>query len=184
MGQRYGVLFHLIKNYMYDKFGNLTPEQYFMKTNTELTCMKFYRRILMTNKYTSSLAAVGEPGRYPAHISIINKIIKFWHRLANLDESCLLKQAYNVELSYHHRNSHQWLSFVYDTMKLCDMEDYLLDPSKSSASFIVNKITRIGSLNFGAEQYGQVFATLMLKVVVINSDYIGISKNRLSLRVI
>ena len=42
----------------------------------------------------------------------------------------------------------------------------------------------IGSLNFGAEQYDQVFATLMLKVVVINSDYIGISKNRLSFRVI
>ena len=43
---------------------------------------------------------------------------------------------------------------------------------------------KIGSLNFGAEQYGQVFATLMFKVVLINSDYIGISKNRLSLRVI
>ena len=35
---------------MYDKFGNLTPEQYFMKTDTELTCMKFYRRILITNR--------------------------------------------------------------------------------------------------------------------------------------
>ena len=72
---------------MYDKFGNLTPEQYFMKTDTELTCMKFYRRILMTNRCTSSLATVGELGRYPAHISIISKIIKFWHRMANLDEA-------------------------------------------------------------------------------------------------
>ena len=98
----------------------------------------------MTNRCTSSLATVGELSRYPAHISIISKIIKFWHRMANRDESCLLKQAYNVELSYLHRNSHQWLTFVYDTMKLCDMEDYFLDPSKSSASsFIVNKITKI-----------------------------------------
>ena len=74
--------------------------------------------------------------------------------------------------------------FVHD-MKLCDMEDYFLDPSKSSASFIAQKSLRfwkIGSLNFGIEQYGQVFATLMPKVVVIN--YIGISKNRLSSRVI
>ena len=30
---------------------------------------------------------------------------------------------------------------------------------------------KIGSLNFGAEQYGHVFATLMLRVVVINLDY-------------
>ena len=28
-------------------------------------------------------------------------------------------------------------------MKLCDTEDYFLDPSKSSASFIANKITKI-----------------------------------------
>ena len=102
--------FSLQSKTMYDKFGNLTPEQYFMKTDTELTYLKFYRRTLMTNKYTSGLATVGELGRYPAHISIISKIIKFWHRMANLDESCLLKQAYadyNVELSYLHRNSHQ-----------------------------------------------------------------------------
>ena len=134
--------FPLQSKTMYDKFGNLMPEQYFMKTDRELTCLKFYRHILMTNKFTSSLATVGELGRYPAHISIISKIIKFWHHMANLDESCLLKQAYNVELSYLHRNSHQWLMFVYDIMKLCDMEDYFLDPSKSSASFIANEITK------------------------------------------
>ena len=96
--------FSLQSKTMYDKFGKLTPEQYFMKTDPELTCLKFYRRILMTNEYTSSLATVGQPGRYPAHLSIISKIIKFWHRMANLDESCLLKQAYNTELSYLHRN--------------------------------------------------------------------------------
>ena len=91
-----------------------------MKTDMELTCLKFYRRILMTNKFTSSLATVGELGRYPAHISIISKIIKLWHCMANLGESCLLKQAYNVELSYLYRNSHQWLMFLYGIMKLRD----------------------------------------------------------------
>ena len=48
-----------------------------------------------------------------------------------------------MELCYVHRNSDQWLKFVYDIMKLCDTEDYFLDPSKSSASFIANKITKI-----------------------------------------
>ena len=134
--------FSLQSKTMYDN-GNLTPEQYFMKTDTELACMKFCRRILMTNRCTSSLAAVGELSRCPEHISIISKIIKFWHCMANLDESCFLKQAYNVKLSYLHRNSDQWLKFVYDIMKLCDMEDYFLDPSKSSASLIANKITKI-----------------------------------------
>ena len=48
-----------------------------------------------------------------------------------------------MELSYLHRNSYQWLTFVCDIIKLCDMEDYFLDPTKSSASFIANKITTI-----------------------------------------
>ena len=68
-------------------------------------------------------------------------------------------------------------------MKLCDMEDYFPDPSTSSASFIANKIAKILEDRFikiCAKNYGQVFATpfatLMLKVVVINLDYIDISK--------
>ena len=64
-------------------------------------------------------------------------------------------------------------------MKLCDMEDYFPDPSTSSASFIAKKNAKILEDRFikiCAKNYGQVFATLMLKVVVINLDYIGISK--------
>ena len=72
-------------------------------------------------------------------------------------------------------------------MKLSDMEGYFPEPSKSSTSFIANKMNKSledGSLNFGTERYGQVFATLVLKAVAINSDYTGISKNCLSSRVI
>ena len=64
-------------------------------------------------------------------------------------------------------------------MKLRDMEDYFLGPSTSSASFIANKIVKILEdrfIKFCAKKYGRVFATLMLKVVVINLDYIFISK--------
>ena len=30
-------------------------------------------------------------------------------------------QEYNMELSYLHSNSHQWLTIVFDTTKLCDL---------------------------------------------------------------
>ena len=62
-------------------------------------------------------------------------------------------------------------------MKLRDMEDYFLGPSTSSASFIADKIVKILEdrfIKFCAKKYGRVFATLMLKVVVINLDYIFI----------
>ena len=54
-------------------------------------------------------------------------------------------------------------------MKLCDMEDYFLDLSTSSASFIADKIAKILEdrfIKFCAKQYGQVFTTLMLKMMV------------------
>ena len=64
-------------------------------------------------------------------------------------------------------------------MKLRDMEDYFLGPSTSIASFIADKIVKILEdtfIKFCTKKYGRVFATLMLKVVVINLDYIFISK--------
>ena len=64
-------------------------------------------------------------------------------------------------------------------MKLRDMEDYFLGPSASSTSFIADKIVKILEdrfIKFCAKKYGRVFATLMLKVVVISLDYIFISK--------
>ena len=136
----------------------------------------------MTDGRTSSLATAGELDRYPAHISIVSKIIKFWHHMANLDKSCLLKQAYDVELSNLNRNSDQRLKFVYDIIKLFDMKDYFLDPLNEAHHSLLIKSPRFwknGLLNFG-----QVFATLMLKAVVINTDCIGIKKNRISSRVI
>ena len=59
------------------------------------------------------------------------------------------------------------------------MEDYFLGPSTSSASFIADKIVKILEdrfIKFCAKKYGRVFETLMLKVVVMNLDYIFISK--------
>ena len=64
-------------------------------------------------------------------------------------------------------------------MKLRDTEDYFLGPSTSSASFIANKTVKILEdrfIKFCVKKYGRVFATLMLKVVVINLDYMFISK--------
>ena len=51
------------------------------------------------------------------------------------------------------------------------------EQATSSASFIADKIVKILEnrfIKFCAKKYGRVFATLMLKVVVINLDYIFI----------
>ena len=56
--------FSLQSKTVFDDFGNLTPEKQYLKTDTERTCLYFYKRLLMVNKNTSNLATLGELGRY------------------------------------------------------------------------------------------------------------------------
>ena len=60
---------------VFDDFGNLTPEKHYLKTDTEQTCLYFYKRLLMVNKNTSNLATLGELGTYPIQIITIIRII-------------------------------------------------------------------------------------------------------------
>ena len=78
--------FSLQSKTVLDDFGNLTPEKHYLKTDTEQTCLYFYKRLLMVNKNTSNLATLGELGRYPIQIIIIIRIIKFWYRINELEE--------------------------------------------------------------------------------------------------
>ena len=95
-----------------DGFGNLTPEKQYLKTDTEQTCLYFYKRLLMVNKNTSNLATLGELGRYPIQIIIIIRIIKFWYRINELGENSLLKETLNEQLRAQNTDKNQWIHFV------------------------------------------------------------------------
>ena len=78
--------FSLQSKTVFDDFGNLTPEKHYLKTDTEQTCLYFYKRLLMVNKNTSNLATLGELGGYPIQIIKIIRIIKFWYRINELEK--------------------------------------------------------------------------------------------------
>ena len=89
---------------VFDDFVNLTPEKQYLKTDTERTCLYFYKRLLMVNKNTSNLATLGELGRYPIQIMIIMRIIKFWYRINELEENSLLKETLIEQLRAQNTN--------------------------------------------------------------------------------
>ena len=123
----------------FDDFGNLTPEKHYLKTDTEQTCLYFYKRLLMVNKNTSNLAALGELGRYPIQIIIIIRIIKFWYRINELEENSLLKETLNEQLRAHNTNENQWIHFVNQILNSLNIEKCF---SRSTVILNINDLTK------------------------------------------
>ena len=114
--------FSLQSKTVFDDFGNLTPEKQYLKTDTERICLYFYKRLLMVNKNTSNLATLGELGRYPIHIIIIIRIIKFWYGINELEENSLLKETLNEQLRAQNTNKNQWIHFVNQILNSLNIE--------------------------------------------------------------
>ena len=114
--------FSLQSKTVFNDFGNLTPENYYLKTDTEQTCLYFYKRLLMVNKNTSNLVTLGELGRYPIQIIIIIRTIKFWYRINELEENSLLKETLNEQLRAPNTNKNQWIHFVNQILNSLNIE--------------------------------------------------------------
>ena len=75
--------------------GNIPIDQIFSKLHCEKLHLKFCKFLLGVHKKSTNLAIQSELGRFPLHFDILKQILRFWHRLENLDSSFpLLKAAY------------------------------------------------------------------------------------------
>ena len=133
--------FSLQSKTVFDDFGNLTPEKQYLKTDTERTCLYFYKRLLMVNKNTSNLATLGELGRYPIHIIIIIRIIKFWYRINELEENSLLKETLNEQLRAQNTNKNQWIDFVNQILNSLNIEKCFSGNTVSNINDLTKKLT-------------------------------------------
>ena len=73
--------------------------------------LKFCKMILGVKRNCSTLAALGELGELPVTITMISRMITYWHRVATLDEDNLTKKAYSVTTSLAGEKS-DWFSTV------------------------------------------------------------------------
>ena len=84
--------------------GNIPIDQIFSKLHCEKLHLKFCKFLLGVHKISTNFAVQSELGRFPLHFDILKQILRFWHRLENLDWSFpLLKAAYKcMKASNHH----------------------------------------------------------------------------------
>ena len=55
--------------------------------------IKFAKFILGVNRKSTNFAVMSELGRFPFYLDIIKNVLKYWHRLENVDQNSLLFDA-------------------------------------------------------------------------------------------
>ena len=55
--------------------------------------IKFAKFILGVNRKSTNFAVMSELGRFPFYLDNIKNVLKYWHRLENVDQNSLLFDA-------------------------------------------------------------------------------------------
>ena len=118
------------KNANYVNYENQLFDQYFERIQT-----KFGKFVLNINKFASNHAIRAELGIFPLNIFTDTKLIKYWHRLENLEEDSLLKQCYNVCKT----NQHSWYIDVINSLNRNGLNYIVNNPQHFTEDYVGNE---------------------------------------------
>lgn len=121
--------------YKVSRFSSLYNE---LKKDVYEKChLKYCRFILGVNKRAPNLAIYGDTGRFPILVSTVAQFVKFWHRLAQMDEKNeLLHTAYIYNMSEN-------TEYKKTIMKLLDLVKIPITRAKlMSCTRLVYTVTR------------------------------------------
>ena len=93
------------------KSNNFILEKVFMDDITEKSHIRFMKYILGVSKKSSNIAVMSELGRFLMYFSVIISMLKYVHRLQNIN-SGLLYDAYICNQNLHACNIQTWYSSI------------------------------------------------------------------------
>ena len=101
--------------------------------------IKYCRYILGVNKKAPNLGVYGDTGRFPITINAAASVIKYWHRLMNLNSDYfnILKNAGSCNLN-NSNIKHSWSSHLNNMLNFLSVDDH--QNIHSSKSFYVNNL--------------------------------------------
>ena len=99
---------------------------------------KFLKLILEVIRNCPFLCVLREAGELPLTIIAAIRIIKYWHRLTTMTDSCLAKLAlYEIENSSD--NSSDWKSSIKHLLKLMSLENVFANPQ----TYVVDQLNTL-----------------------------------------
>ena len=88
---------------------------------------KFLKFILGVKSNCSNLATLGELGEIPVILHGFASLLSFWHRINNMDENTIVKQALNF-MTNDDSTKFEWLNTVKFLLHYLEMDDHFANP--------------------------------------------------------
>ena len=104
----------------------------------ETVQLKFLKLILGLRRNCANLAVLGEVGEFPIALNGLVRMMKFGHRINNMDDGCLTKKALNVIESSQNDISN-WLSTIKLNMNAMSLDNIFSSPSYYSSVYVERK---------------------------------------------
>jgi len=97
---------------------------------------RFQKFLLGVHSKSSNDGVRGELGTFPIIIPARIQLIKYWHRLVNLPEDSLLRDAYNTVLT----DNQDWINHVKDILCYHGFGHIWMKPEAYNIDYIVNQL--------------------------------------------
>ena len=172
----YGSEIWGIYNPASSKFRNgISLDKIFKNIEPEKLHIKFAKFILGVNRKSTNFAVMSELGRFPFYLDIIKNVLKYWHRLENVDQNSLLFDALECSKDTNSA-SNSW----YNTVK--HISDFLDIPLSSSAvmkqSAFKSKLSKILKEKYLNEWYSvkQAYSVGKLDTYTKIKNHFGFEK--------
>ena len=89
---------------------------------------RFLKYVLGVNKSCTNMATLGELGEFPLQMKGMTALLSFWHRISQMPDDTLVKQAYNFSLESDSFQS-EWIASVKFLLENLNMGRYFRNPS-------------------------------------------------------
>ena len=98
------------------------------KSYSSVLHQRFLKFILGINKSCTNMATLGELGEFPLHVKGVTALLSFWHRVTQMPDDTLVKQAYKYSLENVSFQS-EWIASVKFLLQYLGLENYFRNPS-------------------------------------------------------
>ena len=102
-----------------------------VNANSDTVHLKFLKIVMGLKRNTPSMAVPGDSGQYPVSVIAYLNLLKYWHRICHLDDSCLVRKARNETTSIPNSKC-DWKATVKTILNICSMEDVWENPLQFS----------------------------------------------------
>ena len=100
-----------------------TLTSYLVDSEPDKILKKFLKFLIGVNKSTSTLAILGETGNFPLFLQGFLSLLKFWHRISNINTNSLVSKALQEQMNGAKQS--EWLRTIHFLLKYLGMERFL-----------------------------------------------------------